>query len=284
MKTTKLTLSEISPFIRYCHYFSIAPDTPFVDVKPYEYRLIYVSIGKSKMEIDGKSYPAEPGDLFIIPPGVSYSYILENGELLRLYGINFDYTQNNAHLSSPIGPENSRIFAQDKIVEKVEFTDIREFNSVFYKRGCSSLENTFTRIDREFTGRRKHASLCIRGMFISLIAELAGGEDIVSKSSGSEIEMMIEYIKDNPRSDLSNETLGKRFGFSHEHISRLFSKYTGISLHKFVVRQRMLEALSLLQTTNLTVREISQSIGFVDESYFCKVFKNQFGVSPGKYR
>ena len=43
-------------------------------------------------------------------------------------------------------------------------------------------------------------------------------------------------------------------------------------------------AVRLLQTTNGSVKEVAENCGFEDASYFCKVFRNHYGVSPAGFR
>jgi AraC family L-rhamnose operon transcriptional activator RhaR/AraC family L-rhamnose operon regulatory protein RhaS len=46
----------------------------------------------------------------------------------------------------------------------------------------------------------------------------------------------------------------------------------------------MNHACSLLENTNLPVKEIAYKSGFYDSNYFIKLFKQQFGISPAKNR
>jgi AraC-like DNA-binding protein len=44
------------------------------------------------------------------------------------------------------------------------------------------------------------------------------------------------------------------------------------------------EAVKLLMETDVLVKEIALSVGFVNENYFFTVFKKQFGITPNEYR
>ncbi len=72
--------------------------------------------------------------------------------------------------------------------------------------------------------------------------------------------------------------------FSHEHLTREFKKYVGISPIEYLIRQKMNYAALLLNQTDKSVLEISGEIGYDSLSYFISQFKKYFHMSPGKYR
>lgn len=63
-----------------------------------------------------------------------------------------------------------------------------------------------------------------------------------------------------------------------------FKKYAGTTIAKFILNIRIEKAQELLTTTNLSVTEISEKVGFCDYNYFCRVFRKYNGISPQKYR
>lgn len=98
-----------------------------------------------------------------------------------------------------------------------------------------------------------------------------------------DLEQMINYIRDNYAS-VSLESVSKHFGFSISHLSSYIQKYTGYKFKDIVHNFKMQNAAVLLLHTDYTLSEIINQIGYNDVSYFSKIFKNQFGVSPGKFR
>ena len=51
-------------------------------------------------------------------------------------------------------------------------------------------------------------------------------------------------------------------------------------MNVFIVEKRLEKAAQLLEQGNLNISEIVYSIGFTSRSYFSKIFKNRYGVSP----
>ncbi len=72
--------------------------------------------------------------------------------------------------------------------------------------------------------------------------------------------------------------------FSYAHLSRLFKKYTGDTLHEYISKIRINYAATLLRTTDKSVLIISGAVGYDSFSHFIKKFKELMGVTPVQYR
>lgn len=67
-------------------------------------------------------------------------------------------------------------------------------------------------------------------------------------------------------------------------ISHLFKKQMGQSVPAYILALRLDHARRLLRETNLTVNRISDALGFCNPNYFCRCFKDRFGLSPSRWR
>jgi AraC-like DNA-binding protein len=57
-------------------------------------------------------------------------------------------------------------------------------------------------------------------------------------------------------------------------------KNTGYSLRQYLIRYRINAAFNLLQTTDMSITDISLKVGFSDINYFSRCFKKILGVRP----
>lgn len=78
--------------------------------------------------------------------------------------------------------------------------------------------------------------------------------------------------------------LSESYGMSEGHFIRQFKSYTGQTPLEYRAFKRTETAKSLLVSTDMSVTDISLSLGFDDPLYFSRVFKRQTGVSPRGYR
>jgi AraC-like DNA-binding protein len=80
------------------------------------------------------------------------------------------------------------------------------------------------------------------------------------------------------------ESLARHAGISEVYFRRLFKSVTGISPAKYITDQKIRRAKELLELDYLTLEDVSERCGFSSLSYFCRVFKENVGMTPGEFR
>jgi YesN/AraC family two-component response regulator len=92
------------------------------------------------------------------------------------------------------------------------------------------------------------------------------------------------YIWTHYTRKLSLREIAKASGLSAPYFSTVFKEEMGENLSNYLNRLRIEKAAAMLVTTNLPISEIATACGFEDQSWFSKIFKNNTGFTPGKYR
>ncbi|MEN8248542.1 MAG: AraC family transcriptional regulator, partial [Bacteroidota bacterium] len=96
------------------------------------------------------------------------------------------------------------------------------------------------------------------------------------------LETIHKIIEDNiDNENFSVEDLAEGVGLSRSMLHRKLKKLTGKSANKLITETRLSKAKELLENDIATASEIAYKVGFNDPSYFFKVFKKQYKVSPG---
>ena len=224
----------------------------------------YTLNGLGCVELNGQKYVVPPGSAFFLmvpeahiyflpPESASWEflYVTVNGsELVRLGG---EFRRRNGIV---------RPFAPDSAV-------VREAWELL--AACREKR----------LGGRYDASACAYSFLMRLLAE----PPVNAPSGQSDFMQKIhEFCRRNLDRPITVEMLAEMAGCSRGHFTRRFQELEGISPHEFIIRQKMRLAVRLLQTTVASVKEISASCGFEDTSYFCKVFRQYHGISPGAFR
>ncbi len=97
-------------------------------------------------------------------------------------------------------------------------------------------------------------------------------------------EKCMELISENiSYQQMSVKWLASQLYISENYLSRLFKAETGLSLNKYITKQRMKCAKHYLDTGCTNLQQVSAAVGFADPFYFSKCFKKEFGVAPSKY-
>ncbi|MGI6778556.1 MAG: response regulator transcription factor [Acetivibrionales bacterium] len=93
------------------------------------------------------------------------------------------------------------------------------------------------------------------------------------------------YIRINFAEDISLETIANRFSINPSHLTRLFKRYKGKTPLKYLISLRIEEAKKLItEQPELDLKDISEIVGYSDQHYFSRIFKNVVGKSPSEYR
>lgn len=98
------------------------------------------------------------------------------------------------------------------------------------------------------------------------------------------IDRTLTYIDSNLSGDLSLHTLAGMLQVTPSYLSALFHRETGHTLANHITLHRLKAACHLLINTRLQVQTVAQLSGFADPNYFSKRFKQQYGITPAKYR
>ncbi len=114
------------------------------------------------------------------------------------------------------------------------------------------------------------------------------GIDVQNDRSGTYgsqlILQILEFINLNLPYDVSADRIAEKIGINRSYLCRLFRRKTTMTLTQYVTEQRLSLSRSMLLQTEHSVLEIALSCGFGSPSYFCRLFRDTYGVSPLAFR
>ncbi len=93
-----------------------------------------------------------------------------------------------------------------------------------------------------------------------------------------------ELLQQCPAGDLRLASLARECGLSVSQFARSFKRSFGLSVHRYVVSQRVEEAKWLLLYSGKALSEIGLQLGFCDQAAFSRTFRGAVGAPPGKWR
>ncbi len=125
-----------------------------------------------------------------------------------------------------------------------------------------------------------HSLSHLMGVILRQKEELVrGGADAGERAAKS-----IEFMKAHLRESLPIATLAAVVNLSRSHYTTLFRRVTGYAPLRYLNHLRMQRAVQLLDTTNLSIKEISEQLGFSDQFYFSRAFSKMHGHAPSEHR
>lgn len=98
------------------------------------------------------------------------------------------------------------------------------------------------------------------------------------------LRLVKQYVEDNLESNLCMADMAAVANMSEFHFSRLFKHSTGYTPYRYVVGRRVQRGRELLAKTSLPLNEVSEKLGFGDQSHFTTVFRKSVGMTPKQFR
>lgn len=93
-----------------------------------------------------------------------------------------------------------------------------------------------------------------------------------------------DYIAGNYQMDLKLSDIAQIFHINYTYLSTLFFQKTNQHFSDYLNQIRIEQSKRLLQTENLTIQQIGEKTGFINQGYFSKIFKRYVGISPKEYQ
>ena len=140
-------------------------------------------------------------------------------------------------------------------------------------------------IDESIAGLADEAS---RRLILRLV-QLSGGRapdwhDDGSRFDGRTVGQLVEHIDANLKIEPCLTDMSMRFGLSPSHFAKKFRLSTGLSLHRFVTRRRILASFESLKEESQSLAHVALDLGFSSQSHFTRIFSDLTGMTPAKYR
>ena len=108
-------------------------------------------------------------------------------------------------------------------------------------------------------------------------------ESLLPKNS-SLVYVVQNYIKEHLEQEICRNTVADYIHMNPDYLDRLFKKEFGLSVSQYIKEKKIDYAKMLLRTTNLSVSEIAQRLGYINLSHFTASFKQITNMTPVNYR
>lgn len=224
--------------------------------------LQYTLRGEGRLEHRRKIRRLRPGDLMVLTSDASYRYYLPEDSP----GWEFCFV-------TPAGGEAIR-FAKTIIENRGTAFRLDDLSVVAELRAI--LQSVLT------DGNGNIFDLSIKTYaFMARLLEFSV-KDSAPQIKDALIGRIKSYCKKHFANGIGVNDVARALERDRSHISRYFRRMSGLTLIGYINALRLKEAANLL-SHNLPVKETSYLCGFRNVSYFCKLFKSEYGLSPREY-
>lgn len=185
----------------------------------------------------------------------------------------------------PIPPVLHTVFKPEHILEKQIITGGGMFSKCLYLENAFSLEGKFTELAEEFVNHNLYydvrCSTLVKDILIQMARMAESRDQSINRKKANAI---LEYIQNHYYLSLTNKEIAEKFNYHENYISTMVQKYTGLTLHQYVLQYKMHMAIVYLQSSTLSIGEVAEKVGMPDIKHFSKCFKKIIGHAPSKFK
>ncbi len=246
----------------------------------YEHRLVYILEGTGNAFVGNKNIVLNKRDVLIISAGSPYKIDFSG----RLLFFCFDLTNENCNNVSRVYPsnikqfDNENLFCKYKLLYNSSTFDTLLFKSVYGISGMLLKVCEFNN-KKDLLANKYKSSLFTAAIIKAFMS------DTVEKRTKNHIGNAVKrYIEENYSKDITITEVSKLLNYHENHINRQIKKETGMSFHKYLLSVRMETAMSILnsQSSNISIEQVAELVGFSNPKYFSTCFKKYFNITPSK--
>lgn len=225
---------------------------------------IYVAEGELHLEHDKQHEIAKKGEIFLIDCSKPHAYYVDK-ECEFYY---FHFAGRAAYeITKQLILENDgclfHILNSSMIQKQMDQT----ISPLFYEQPVSDVSLSCM----------AYQCLCI----------LQASNDVFTTEESQEYSMLastMAYIREHLDHKLTLEELSRQANLSPYYFAHLFKEQTGISPIEYVALTKVNYAKNILKTTENSITEISDLLGYSSDASFINAFKKRTGISPARFR
>lgn len=240
-----------------------------------DFELIYVLGGKSFITINQKEYTCGAGDIVIIPPFVKHRIQTPAEDPHDNYWLHFELFPlhlQEQFINAMILPSDNRLHV-----------GIQE-----------ELTSLYERLEKEMNAQKPGSMAIFHAVLVEILTVVlrlskAAFTDWDEKKTRypSEVSLVnkcIDFILKNTYSPIGIDTLCKQMNVSEPYLFKAFRHVLNMPPNHFIQLSKIKKAEQLIKSTELSFKEIAETLGFKSQYYFSNVFKKYYKVSPKMYK
>lgn len=104
------------------------------------------------------------------------------------------------------------------------------------------------------------------------------------KDNQSIAQRLLAYIDQHLGENISRSSLSDIFFLNPDYLARVFKQEMKVSISAYLLERRMERARYLLRETKTPINKIAEELGYENSSYFAKLFRTRYGMTPLEYR
>lgn len=262
------------------------------------YEFLIVLEGSLFQQIEGKEYLYPAGYSCLVNRNLLHKEFFNEATKVLFLGFSIDFLMNLLHVG------HSTYFAEENEIQNTCFyrfihEDISNPGRKAYLDFIPTLHNTRPQqtlhqlTDNLISTMMFPAfgsTYMVNGLLCSILQYICDPAKYhctcaeLDNSSDYLLFSRIEHLMEENNGRISRAELSQKLNYSSDYLNRIINKYTGMCLHDYGMKFCMKKAAYYLSSTNEPISSIMIKLSFSNRTYFYKLFKEHYGMTPKEYR
>lgn len=234
-----------------------------------DYQLLYVATGKAHFFFDGKEEIVHAGHMVLYPPCEPQRYTYYASERPEVFWVHFTgYDVKNILEYYSLSPK-----------QHIYYTGTSPEYKTLFRQMILELQMCRPLYEDMLATHLNH-------IFLLMNRQIQEGH-MPSRDTPEEVELALSYFNEHYNTPISIEAYAESRHVSTSGFIRTFKQYVQyvhMTPMQYILSVRIANAQRLLEHTSYNVTEIASIVGYDNPLYFSRIFKQQTGASPAKYR
>jgi len=228
------------------------------------------------------SYTLVQGHSLLLLPGQVYNCYRPSKKEASFYRIQFRCKNVSQSLISTDPNINTLFSERDRLTNLVIVPDLFKFTNL--PRICIIVHQLLHVANSNYYTKQS-----LNYLLTSLLIEMS--EQVVRQSmqetqrrQSGQIYKIASWIKANIEKPLTLDNIATEFGYNKNYLTRWFRQELGVPVQKYINICKIDKAKELLYSSNLSNKEIAYQLGFTDDKYLMRMFKQYEGITMQEFR
>lgn len=246
------------------------------------YEFFYVINGNMVVSTDigmggTKDFNLSAGEYIIVPPNIMHAM---NPDKCHSLSIAITFACNGLN-DSLITLKKQKI--SDEQVQVINML-VKNYADNFYQKGYkdipikSPMKNEYA-FKQLMKNELETLLILTTRMFLA-----SDNKETKENKSATLAESVKNYVDEHFRENIKLEDIASSLGYCVGHVCHQFKKNYSMSIINYMLRRRVIEALVMFENSNVSIQQVSDTLGFDSAQYFSYIFKRFTHITPRQYQ
>ncbi|WP_316762292.1 AraC family transcriptional regulator [Pedobacter aquatilis] len=246
------------------------------------FEIVYINSGSGFHLYNETKLKYETGDLFLISPGDSHFFEIEQITTFTYIKFNEAYFDSKRHLA----PDEYYTGTPEAIMKlralKEVKIEIDEPNATILK----NIVNSISAYDAVKNVAHSQVVFYLLLTIFGIIKEAMHAKEISMMNDDPNNEQILSYIHENiyNREKVTVKAIASHFNISLKYFSNYFKRNFNVAYQEYLDNYRIKLVEKRISVGGLKLKQIAQEFGFSDVSHLSKVFRKLNGLSPSEFK